>query len=272
MSAEALPRFPTMFVTHGGGPCFFMEWEPADAWDGLRAALESVPMLLPGTPKAIVVITAHWEDRPVAVEAGERPELIYDYHGFPPHTYELTYPAPGDPELGARVRDLLTGSGIAAQLTERGWDHGVFVPLKVAFPGADVPVVAISLQAGLDPDTHLRMGAALAPLRDEGVLILGSGSSFHNLRAVGSRGVAASIEFQDWLHHALTPSGEHRAEALRQWAYAPSGRMAHPREEHLLPVHVVVGAAAHERGREFFDAPVLGNATSCWIFGGGTPA
>lgn len=261
-------RFPTIYLTHGGGPCFFMDWSPADAWDGLRAALESVPSLLPAPPTAIVCVTAHWEDAPVAVEAGERPELVFDYYGFPPHTYELTYPAPGDPTLAAQVVDLLAESGIPAAAGTRGWDHGVFIPLKVAFPDADIPIVAVSLEAGLDPEAHLQMGEALAPLRDQGVLIVGSGSSFHNLRAGGPRAAAEAREFDDWLHHALTLTGNHRAEMLRDWAFAPGGRFAHPREEHLLPVHVVAGAAGADRGRAFFAEPVLGMAMSCWIFGG----
>lgn len=258
-------RFPTIYLTHGGGPCFFME--PAEPWNGLRAGLESVRGLLPETPKAIVCVTAHWEERPVAIEVGERPPLVFDYYGFPPHTYELTYPAPGEPAVAARVQELLAGAGIDAGLTERGWDHGVFIPLKVAFPDADVPVVAVSLQAGLQPDSHLQIGAALASLRDEGVLIVGSGSSFHNLRAWGPRAADESVEFNDWLHHALTLGGEHRAAMLREWAFAPSGRVAHPREEHLLPAHVAAGAAGTDRGRPFFDEPVMGMAMSCWIFG-----
>lgn len=267
MSDQAAQRFPTIYLTHGGGPCFFMDWDPADTWDGLRAGLESIRTLLPSPPRAIVCITAHWEEAPIAVEVGERPELVFDYYGFPPHTYELTYPAPGDPALAARVLDLLTGAGLAAQPAGRGWDHGVFVPLKVAYPEAEIPLVAVSLQAGLDPAAHLAMGAALAPLRDEGVLLIGSGSSFHNLRAWGPVGAASAKEFDDWLQDVLPAGGERRARELRDWSATPGARVAHPREEHLLPLHVVAGAAGDEPGRAFLDEPVMGMQMSCWIFG-----
>src|SRR5690606_3722684 len=109
-------RMPTTYITHGGGPCFFMDWDPPDAWDELRAALESIVPALPERPRAILLVTAHWEEADIAVASGERPGLIYDYGGFPPHTYELTYPAPGDPALAARVGDLLGDAGIAHHL------------------------------------------------------------------------------------------------------------------------------------------------------------
>lgn len=260
-------RQPSLYLTHGGGPCFFMEWDPPETWDGLRAALESVPALLPGPPRAIVCVTGHWEADPVAVETAERPPLVYDYSGFPPHTYELTYPAPGSPELAARVVGLLDRAGVPARGAERGWDHGVFVPLKVAFPDADVPLVAVSLRADLDPGTHLRMGQALAPLRDDGVLIVGSGSSYHNLRAWGPTGTDAGIAFEAWLQDVLPRSGADRAEALTGWLDAPSARIAHPREEHLIPLMVAAGAAGDEPGRAFFSGAALGPPLSCWVFG-----
>lgn len=245
-----------------------MNWDPVDAWDGLRVGLESIPGLLPDTPKAILCVSAHWEDAPVAVEVGETPELVYDYYGFPEHTYQLTYPAPGQPEVAQRVCELLTDARIAVQPVSRGWDHGVFVPLKVAFPDADIPVVAMSLQGGLDPNTHLAIGSALAPLRDEGVVIIGSGSSFHNLQVWGSSGAAASESFDQWLHAVLPQPGPQRAEALMHWRQAPAAASAHPREEHLIPLHVAAGAAADEQGRAFLAEPVAGMDMSCWIFGG----
>lgn len=269
MSEPVDQRMPTIYLTHGGGPCFFMESDPPDAWDGLRAGLESVRGLLPAPPKAIFCITAHWEESPVSVEVGERPELVFDYYGFPPHTYELTYPAPGEPTVAARVVDLLNGAGIAATAATRGWDHGVFIPLMVSFPDADVPVVAVSLQAGLDPDAHLAMGAALAPLRDEGILLIGSGSSYHNVRVGGPAGAPAAQAFDDWLQDTLSTGGVRRAQGLRAWSRAPGALVAHPREEHLLPLHVVAGAAADEPGRAFFDESVRGTKRSCWIFGAG---
>ncbi|MGJ3507803.1 DODA-type extradiol aromatic ring-opening family dioxygenase [Enemella sp. A6] len=262
-----MTRMPTVFLTHGGGPCFFMDWNPADAWDGLRAGLESIPELLPEPARAILVVSAHWETDPVSIEVGARPDLVFDYYGFPPHTYELTYPAPGDPELAERARTLLDDAGIAARTTSRGWDHGVFVPLLVAYPEADVPVVAMSLRADLDPGAHLDLGRALTPLRDEGVLIIGSGSSYHNLSGGGPAAKEAATGFDQWLHQVLPTPGHDRDRALRDWAGAPGGRFAHPREEHLIPLHVAAGAAENDAGRAFFAEPVLGVEMSCWVFG-----
>lgn len=265
--AHMTKRLPTVFLTHGGGPCFFMEWNPADAWDGLRAGLESLPSLLPTAPKVILVVSAHWEEAPVAIEVGDNPELVYDYFGFPPHTYELTYPAPGAPDVARQAHELLTAAGIDAQLVNRGWDHGVFIPLKVAYPNADVPIVAMSLQAGLNPATHLAIGKALAPLRDQGVLIVGSGSSYHNMQVRGPAAVESAAQFDRWLHEVLPQSGPARHDALAQWFAAPDGTVAHPREEHLIPLHVAAGAAADEPGRPFFADRVMSVDMSCWIFG-----
>lgn len=264
MDPATATRMPTAYITHGGGPCFFMEWDPPDAWDDLRAALEAIGPSLPATPRAILVVTAHWEAPQVTVASGEAPDLIYDYGGFPPHTYELTYPAPGEPTVAARVGTLLAEAGIEGRLDpSRGWDHGVFVPLKVMFPDAEVPIVAVSLRGDLDPGFHLRVGEALAPLRDEGVLIVGSGSSFHNFAAFGSPGAAA---FDEWLNETVAlPDAERRA-ALADWESAPNARLAHGREEHLLPLMVAAGAASDQPARTLFRGPVLSTPMSCWLF------
>ncbi len=257
-------RMPTAYITHGGGPCFFMEWDPPDAWDDLRTALEAMAPSLPATPRAILVVTAHWEAPQVTVASGAAPGLIYDYGGFPPHTYQLTYPAPGEPAVATRVGELLAGAGIEHRLdAEHGWDHGVFVPLKVMFPDAEVPVVAMSLRADLDPGFHLRVGQALAPLRDEGVLIVGSGSSFHNFAAFGSPGAAA---FDDWLDEVVARPDAERRDALTHWDDGPNARLAHGREEHLLPLMVAAGAADDRPARPLFRGPVLATPMSCWWF------
>lgn len=258
-------RQPAIYITHGGGPCFFMEWDPPDAWDELRAALESIAPSLPETPRAILLVSAHWEERQVALASGPSPSLIYDYGGFPPHTYQLTYPAPGAPDVATRAAELLGDAGIEHRLDpERGWDHGVFVPLKVMFPDADVPVVAVSLRADLDPAAHVEIGRALAPLRDEGVLVVGSGSSFHNFAHFGS---PLAEPFDDWLHEAVSEPRPERERRIVDWQSAPYARVAHQREEHLLPLMVVVGAAEDDEARPIFRGKVLDTKMSCWTFG-----
>jgi aromatic ring-opening dioxygenase catalytic subunit (LigB family) len=266
MGETAAPaRMPTTYITHGGGPCFFMDWDPPDAWDELRAALESIVPSLPERPRAILVVTAHWEEDDDAVASGERPGLIYDYGGFPPHTYELTYEAPGDPALAARVGDLLAEAGIAHRLDpDHGWDHGVFIPLKVMHPEADIPVVAMSLRADLDPAFHLDLGRALAPLRDEGVLVVGSGSSFHHF---GNFGTHHGDVFDRWLNEVVAQPEADRHDALARWEQAPSARMAHGREEHLLPLMVAVGAAGDDPATTIFSGHAMDTKMSCWRFG-----
>jgi aromatic ring-opening dioxygenase catalytic subunit (LigB family) len=257
-------RMPAAYITHGGGPCFFMDWDPPDAWDDLRTALESIGPTLPGPPAAILVVTAHWETPVVTVASASAPELIYDYGGFPPHTYELTYPAPGAPRLAERAAELLTDAGIPHEVDpHHGWDHGVFVPLKVMFPDADVPILAMSLEQDLDPADHLAIGRALAPLRDEGVLIVGSGSSFHNFAHFGS---PLAEPFDEWLNDVVTAPADERARALVEWEEAPHARVAHGREEHLLPLMVAAGAGDDRPARAIFRGPVLGTPMSCWFF------
>lgn len=259
-------RMPTVFITHGGGPCFFMDWDPPNAWDELRSSLEGIGPALAARPSAIVVVTAHWEEPVVAVDSGAAPGLIYDYTGFPPHTYELTYPAPGSPEVAARVGSLLGAAGIEHRLDpERGWDHGVFIPLMVIYPEADVEVVAVSLRADLDPTFHLELGRALAPVRDDGVLVVGSGSSFHHFANFGREDLA--VGFDDWLHETLALPGDERAAALARWEEAPHARQAHGREEHLLPLMVAVGAAGDDEARTIFRGQAMGTTMSCWMFG-----
>ena len=174
---------PTYFIPHGGGPCFFMD-DPRGVWTGMEAFLRNLPITLAEKPKAILVVSGHWETDGFAFTGAERPELIYDYYNFPPHTYQLRYDVPGAPALAARAAALLKDAGIPSTVdAKRGLDHGVFVPLKVAFPDADIPLIEMSVERGLDPALHVAAGRALAPLREEGVLILGSGMSFHNMRA-----------------------------------------------------------------------------------------
>lgn len=254
-------RQPSIFLPHGGGPCFFMQWTmgPPDTWAKTRAFLESIPGSLPERPRAMVVVSGHWEEPVPTVSTAEHPALIFDYYGFPPETYRLSWPAPGAPDLARKIGELLRSAGVrAAQNPARGYDHGVFVPLKVAFPQADIPVATLSLAGSLEPALHLAVGRALAPLRDEGVPIIGSGMSFHNLRAYFQRGVLErSTEFDEWLDAAIAQPAAERDALLARWREAPYATFAHPREEHLIPLMVAAGAGGDGAGRRVFrDAPM----------------
>jgi len=261
---------PTLFIPHGAGPCFFMEWTrgPADQWEPMAAWLKGLVAGLPERPKAILVVSGHWEAEAFTVGSADHPELIFDYYGFPEHTYRLVFDAPGAPALAARVKALIADAGLPVREDPlRGYDHGVFVPLKLVTPEADIPVVQLSLQRDLDPETHLALGRALAPLRDEGVLIVGSGMSWHNMRGFTPAFTAKSEAFDAWLAETLAdPAG--RDEALRHWDAAPYAREAHPREEHLAPLFVAAGAAAGDPGRVAFRDKVMDVVVSGFEFGG----
>lgn len=261
---------PTLFIPHGAGPCFFMEWprEPKDQWDRMAAWLQGLLAGLPQRPKSILVVSGHWEEAAFTVGSAERPPLIFDYYGFPEHTYQLTFEAPGAPDLAHRVRDMIGKAGLpAAENPSRGWDHGVFVPLKLVTPDADIPVVQLSLRHDLDPEAHLALGRALRPLRDEGVLIVGSGMSWHNMRGFSPAFSDRAKAFDAWLEQAMADPANRDA-AIRQWERAPYAREAHPREEHLAPLFVAAGAAEGEAGRLAFRDTVMDVVVSGFEFGG----
>ncbi len=263
-------RQPVFFLPHGAGPCFFMDWNwgPADTWDKTRDFLAGIAETLPAPPTALLVISGHWEEPVFTASTAARPELIFDYSGFPESTYRLTWPAPGNPELAARVVELLRSAGLPATTSSRGYDHGVFIPLKVAFPAAEIPVVTLSLAHSLDPALHLAAGAALAPLRDEGVLIIGSGMSFHNMRGFGQPDTEArSRAFDSWLTHTVKAPAATRKALLEEWSTAPGGRFAHPREEHLIPLMVAAGAAGPDPGIQVLNDAPLHAVISAYRFG-----
>lgn len=263
-------RMPVLFVPHGGGPMPLLNDVNHRE---LRAFLTSVTAPIP-TPKAIVLITAHWEESVVTLSSSPKPSILYDYYGFPPEAYQLTYPAPGEPELAEQIANMLADKGIAARLdSERSFDHGTFVPLKLMYPEANIPVVQMSLVHSLDPKIHIAIGEALAPLRDQGVLIVGSGMSFHNMRAFFSSDLTVqsrSAEFDHWLTQTLTAS-DSAAEvktALTHWQSAPEARFSHPREEHLLPLHVCFGAGHHgsSHAERNFNGILLNTLISGYIW------
>lgn len=265
-----ITRQPALFLPHGGGPCFFMDWTmgPADTWNATQRLLESVAASLPEQPKALLVVSGHWEEPAFTASTNPDPQLIFDYSGFPEHTYRLTWPAPGSPELASQAAELLSQAGLPAALSPtRGFDHGVFVPLKVAFPAAQIPTVTLSLASSLDPALHLAAGRALAPLRDQGVLIIGSGMSFHNLRAYGRPETQRHARaFETWLTEAIELPAALRDESLTRWQDAPYGRFAHPREEHLIPLMVAAGAGGDEPGKRIFTDEPMNAAISAYRF------
>jgi len=245
----------------------------ATMWDPMRSFLENIETShLPALPSAILVVSAHWEETEWTVTSGSKPSLIYDYYGFPPHTYELKYEAPGSVEVATRVKELINLTGATCNLdASRGWDHGIFIPMLIAFPRADIPIVQLSLKANLDPAEHIAVGAALSNLRDENILIIGSGMSYHNMRGFGGGGGDAkrvSVEFDRFLTEASTKeSSEERNQLLAQWVQGPEARNAHPREEHLLPLHVCAGTAKEvEKGEKIFEGEVLGVTVSGFKF------
>jgi aromatic ring-opening dioxygenase catalytic subunit (LigB family) len=243
-------RLPTYFLSHGGGPWPYMTGEYRAVMSQLEQSLIAMRRELAELPRAVLVISGHWEERGFAVSSGAQPGMVYDYYGFPEELYHIRYGAPGSPALAKQVQGLLA-AGLETRLDPtRGFDHGTFSMLKPLYPEANVPVVQVSLDANCDPAMHLAAGKALAPLRDEGVLILGSGLSFHNLHVMGgTAGFAPSRQFDDWLQRTLVgATSDERAQRLVDWERAPAARAAHPREDHLLPLMAVVGAAWDEPG------------------------
>lgn len=233
---------PSLFISHGS-PMLPLTWSPArDFIAGLGAAITAQH----GRPRAILVASAHWETAAPMVNAVERNRTIHDFHGFPRALYDLEYPAPGDPALAEHIADLLAGAGLPCALDrQRGLDHGAWNPLYLAFPQADIPVLQVSVQSHLGPAHHLQLGQALAPLRGEGVLVIGSGSWTHDLRRFRGQAIDAPeapdvIAFSDWMDSALAEG--RRCDLLTYRHKAPYAADQHPTEEHLLPLYVAMGA------------------------------
>jgi aromatic ring-opening dioxygenase catalytic subunit (LigB family) len=269
-------RLPTLFVPHGGGPCFFIEpadippGVPKDLWHPMEKYLRGVDATVGKRPKAAVVVSAHWMTPHATIGNAARHELYYDYYGFPAYTYALDYKPQGAPDVAGRVAELLGQAGIKSDMDDkRGIDHGVFVPLMLIYPDADVPIVPLSLRQDLDPAAHIAIGAALEKLRDEDVLIIATGMSFHNMRALRNPSAGGeSRVFDDWLGAAVeSPNAADRNQALANWQSAPGARFAHPQEEHLIPLMVAAGAAGEDRGHRNFSVPLGEIAMSGFIFG-----
>src|SRR6516162_5164487 len=261
---------PAVFVPHGGGPWPFIKnpfGDPEELND-LARYLRSIRSLPKETPRALLVISGHWEEPVPTVTTAEHPPMLYDYYGFPPESYTVTWPAHGEPKLAAQVRQLLESAGFktAADPT-RGFDHGTFVPLKLTYPEADIPTVQLSLKRGLDPAQHIDIGRALMPLRTEGVFIIGSGMTFHNLRAFSPQAAPVAEAFDQWLREAAVLEENERNARLVRWSEAPGACLAHPREEHLLPLMVIAGAAGPDRGAVAYNGTILKLRLSAYHFG-----
>lgn len=258
-----MTRMPTYFISHGGGPWPWMpDWRAM--FKNLEASFVQMVKDLPERPKAILMISGHWEDDSFAVMTNPNPPMVYDYHGFPPHTFQIKYQAPGAPDVAKRAADLIAAAGLPVKLDpKQGYDHGTFVPAYIMYPDADVPLFQISLRHGYSPAEHLALGRALAPLRDEGVLILGSGLSYHNLRLFGPGAKEPSEGFDAWLSEALAKPPAERTKAIEHWEEAPYARVSHKEEDHLVPLFVALGAAERDRAtRIYHDKGLFGGVTA----------
>lgn len=231
-------RWPALFVSHGSPT---LPLENGAAADFLRSLGPSL-----GRPEAILVVSAHWDTARPAVSAAAHPETIYDFYGFPPELYRLRYPAPGAPALAKRAAGLLADAGMQPQVDpQRGLDHGAWTSLMLMYPLSDIPVTQLSIQSRLGPAHHVRLGEALRPLRDEGVLIFASGGATHNLRELSyQRGNPVPqqwvVEFNEWLAEAVL-SGR-REDLIGYREKAPHAVRNHPTDEHLIPLFVALGA------------------------------
>jgi len=258
-----------LYIPHGGGPL------PLLGDDG-HQQLTSFPkgvVKAMTTPATILVISAHWEEGKTTITSGAKPPLIYDYYGFPSEAYQVEYQADGSPQFAETTFRLLQEAGIDAKLdSQRGFDHGVFVPLKIMFPDANIPCVQLSLASNLNPQYHIEIGKALATLRKENVLILGSGLSFHNMGAfmsiTSAEPDANNEAFQQWLIETCTNESlpeSKRRKRLIGWSNAPFARYCHPREEHLLPLHVCYGIASSAAKLVFYDE-VMGKRACAFLW------
>lgn len=248
---------PTFFLSHGGGPWPWLRKE-MPFLDGLHQSLKDVVKSLSEKPKAIVIVSGHWEEDEFTIMSNLQPPMVYDYYGFPDHTYKIKYSAPGSPELAQKIKALLNENNISSGLnSERGFDHGVYSLLYPMYPEADIPIVQISMKSNFNPSEHFRLGRALASLRQEGVLIIGSGNLFHNLREM-QRSKVQSEQFDSWIRSVvLSQDLEFRNTEILNWENAPFARYCHPREDHLVPLFVALGAAYKEQGSLVFGEPLM---------------
>jgi aromatic ring-opening dioxygenase catalytic subunit (LigB family) len=262
-------RGSVVYLSHGGGPL------PLMGDKGHQNMIDFIRNVTPTLikPTAILVISAHWEEIKPTITSGMFPSLIYDYYGFAKEAYEIKYPVSGAPELANKIFNLLGSAGIDAQLDDqRGFDHGLFVPLKLMYPNANIPCVQLSLVNSLQPEAHIRIGKALADLRKDNVLVIGSGFSFHNLKAFFApstqQSQALNQAFEQWLIDTCSNTElteQEREHRLINWERAPAARYCHPREEHLLPLHVCYGVAG-TAAKSVFEFEIMGKMSSAYVW------
>lgn len=259
----------SLYISHGGGPLpLLKDRSHAEMVDTLHEIAREIER-----PDAIIVISAHWEASKPRITAAGHPPLIYDYYGFPEESYQVRYPCPGEPALARRVSDSLAAAGIDCFLDDRrGFDHGLFVPLKIMYPDADIPCIQVSLDTSLDPASHIAMGQALSALTDENLMVLGSGFSFHNMKAFFGTPTEDSKRmnqaFEEWLVNTCSSTQlgeEERRQRLVNWTNAPHARYCHPREEHLLPLHVCYGVAGTACSK-VYTATILNRESSMYLW------
>jgi len=263
-------RLPTYFISHGGGPWPWLTGHFRAYFERLEQSLQDTAREIGPRSKAMLVVSGHWEAPQFTVQSGAQPGMVYDYSGFPAETYQIRYASPGAPDVAARVLDLLKHAGIDAALDpNRGYDHGTYAPLKAMYPNADVPVVELSLKDGYDVEEHLAAGRALTPLRDEGIVIMGSGLSWHNLRMIGPQARESSAAFDAWLDQTLAAPPDERIRRVKAWEKAPMARISHPTEDHFIPIAVALGAAEREAAhRVYHEENFMGGVTaSSYRFG-----
>ena len=268
MATEESGKLRVLYLSHGGGPLPLLGDK---SHDEMVIALKRVAALIP-KPSAIIVVSAHWETVTPTITHGSTPEPIYDYYGFPDESYEITYPAPGYPALADEVHWGLRQQGITSILDDdRGFDHGLFVPLKIMYPDADTPCIQLSLVKGLDPAKHIAMGKALASLTRDNILVVGSGFSFHNMKAFftpSQERTEKNDAFKHWLVKTCSDPElieSERAERLINWEHAPYARYCHPRAEHLLPLHVCYGATGRACD-SVYEAEILGIDSAMFLW------
>lgn len=249
-------KFPAVFVNHGAGPLPLMGKQPA-----IAAHLKDVRQnwLPREKPTAIVMLSGHWEGNPIKISSSKAPPMYFDYNGFPSEAYTYRYPAPGSPALAEKIQNLLGTYGMDSVMDDkRGFDHGVFVALMLMFPEANIPVVMVSMHSSLSVEKNIQLGKALAPLRDDNILIVGSGSTFHNMAAgfhPTSDYFAAGHSFNEWLKEAITTKNDETSvlDKLQDWSEAPGARICHPREDHFVPLIIVAAVAGGSPGKLIFD-------------------